>query len=102
MELLDGITRQSQSPEKCLSCPIASGCGWCSAYNYEATGSPNRRVTFLCPMHKARVMAMAYYHNRIHRLRGETERFPLNIPEEWAVEIVGQEEFEGLLELASP
>ena len=53
-------------------------------------------------MHKARVMAMAYYHNRIHRLRGETERFPLNIPEEWAVEIVGQEEFEGLLELASP
>lgn len=101
IELLEGITRQSQSSEECLSCPIASGCGWCSAYNYEVTGTPNRRVTYICPTHKARVLATGYYLNRVYRLEGSKERYPLNCPREWAVPIVGEKEFEMLEALAN-
>lgn len=31
---LDCITRRSQSTDECFNCPIADGCGWCSAWNY--------------------------------------------------------------------
>ena len=100
IELLEGITRQSQSSRECLSCPIASGCGWCSAYNYEVTGTPNKRVTYICPTHKARVLATGYYLNRVYRLEGSKERYPLNCPREWAIPIIGEEEYERLEELA--
>ena len=101
MDMLDSITRQSQSPEKCLTCPIARGCGWCSAYNYEVTGTPNKRVTYICPMHQARVMAMAYYHNKIRLLDPTEEPYPtqLNIPESWAVDIIGEDEYKALLDV---
>ena len=55
LEVLKGITRQSQSEQRCLECPIASGCAWCTAYNYERTGTPDKRVTYICNMHQARV-----------------------------------------------
>ena len=46
------VTRRSQSTDECFACPIASGCSWCSAYNYQCTGTPDKRVTYICPMHK--------------------------------------------------
>ncbi len=97
---LDSITRQSQSPEQCLRCPIAAGCGWCSAYNYEYTGSPNKRVTFICPTHKARTLATAYYLNNVYRREGSGERYALHVPREWAEPIVGKAEYEMLVKLA--
>ncbi len=33
------VTRRSQSTDECFACPIASGCSWCSAYNYQCTGT---------------------------------------------------------------
>lgn len=93
VDMLNAITRQSQSTEQCLACPIASGCGWCSAYNYEVTGTPDRRVTYICPTHKARVLATSYYWNRIYQLWGENRRFPVNVPYEWAVPIIGESEY---------
>lgn len=96
---LRSITRQSQSEQKCLDCPIASGCAWCTAYNYERTGTPNKRVTYICQMHKARVLAQCYHHNMLHlRGPGHTPK-KMHIPREWAVEIIGAEEYEMLLEL---
>ena len=62
---LGKITRRSQSTDECFDCQIASGCSWCSGYNYEVTGTPNKRVTFICPMHKARVMANRYFWQKI-------------------------------------
>ncbi len=97
---LDSITRQSQSPEKCLECPIASGCGWCSAYNYEYTGTPNKRVTFICPTQKARSLATAYYVNKVYRMMGKPDRFEVHCPREWAIPIIGEAEYEMLEELA--
>ena len=84
------ITRHSQSTDECINCPIAMGCGWCSAYNYETFGTPNKRATYICCMHKARVLANVYY----WRLRGVD--YPMNCPKEWAVEIIGEEEYEKL------
>lgn len=99
--VLNGITRQSQSTKECIDCPISTGCGWCSAYNYEKYGTPNHRATFICPTHKARVMVTSYYLNRIYKLKGDTNRFNLNIPKEWAVPIVGEEEYKMLVDLAN-
>lgn len=85
------IDRRTQSTDLCFYCPIASGCSWCSGYNYEIYGTPDKRATFICEMHKARVMATYYY----FRKKGN-EEFKLNIPEVWALPIIGKEEYERL------
>jgi hypothetical protein len=82
------ITRRSQSTDECFNCPIASGCGWCSAYNYELYGTPNKRATYICGMHKARSLANVYYWRRMG------VDFPMHCPKDWAVNIIGEEEFE--------
>lgn len=82
------VTRRSQSTDECFACQIASGCSWCSAYNYQCTGTPDKRVTYICPMHKARVLANAYYWNNLYRKRGDTARYRLDIPDAWALEII--------------
>ena len=48
---VSNITRRSQSTDKCFYCPIAAGCSWCSAYNYEEFGTANKRATYICCMH---------------------------------------------------
>ena len=63
IDLLDSITKDSQSEQKCLECPVSVGCAWCSGFNYEEFGTPNKRATYICDMHKARVMANYYYQN---------------------------------------
>lgn len=99
MENLRAITRQSQSEQRCLDCPINSGCAWCTAYNYQITGTPNRRVTYICDMHKARVLAQCYHHNRLHLKDPAHRPKRILIPEDWGLEIVGGEEWETLREL---
>lgn len=101
LSALRSITRQSQSRAECLECPIASGCAWCTAYNYERTGSPNRRVTYICQMHRARVLAQCYHHNRKHLAHPEHAPKKMYIPKDWAVPIVGEEEYARLLALAA-
>lgn len=90
---LRAITRQSQSEQRCLDCPIASGCAWCTAYNYERTGTPNRRVTYICEMHKARVLAQCYHHNMLHLKDPSHAPKKMHIPREWALPIIGEEEY---------
>lgn len=53
------LTVKSMSPEECLNCSIASGCGWCSAYCYQ-TGNLNCRSTYHCLMHVAEAAAAKY------------------------------------------
>ena len=96
---LRSITRQSQSERSCLDCPIASGCSWCTAYNYQVTGTPNRRVTYICEMHKARVLAQCYHHNMLHLADPGHAAKKMHIPREWALPIIGEEEYGRLLEL---
>ena len=63
---LNSITRRSQSTDECFYCPVGAGCAWCSAYNYEVFGTPNKRATFICDMHKAEAIANAYYYDMLY------------------------------------
>ena len=66
-EKINNITRRSQSTDECFYCPVAKGCGWCSAYNYEETGTANKRLTYICIMHKATALANVYYWNKLYQ-----------------------------------
>ena len=98
-QCLQRIDRRTQSTDQCFSCPIGEGCAWCSAYNYQVFGTADKRATFICPMHKARALANAYYWNRLYRARGEGKRFQIHVPKDWALEILPEEEWELLKRL---
>lgn len=100
MDSLCEITRRSQSNDECWNCPIGSGCATCSAWQYEFYGTANKRCTHICPMHKARVMATSYFYNTLYRKYCEPDRFKLNIPKEWALEIIDNKEYEMLVQLS--
>ncbi len=99
VNLLDSITRKSQSTDECWNCPIASGCGWCTALNYQETGTINKRLTNICNMHKARALANIYYWNNVYKRNNENLVLEMHIPREWALEIISEEEYNMLLEL---
>lgn len=83
LQKLSGLTRQSQSTEECFNCPVASGCSWCTAFNYAEFGTPNKRATYICKMHKARVLANYYYWNKLFKLEDITdESFELHLSNE--------------------
>ena len=94
-------TRRSMSTDECFDCPIGSGCATCSAWQYDRYGTADKRCTNICHMHKARVLATSYYYNTLYRKCGEPERFKLNVPSEWAIPIIGQKEYEMLLNIAT-
>lgn len=96
---LRSITRNSQSPDKCLDCNISTGCGWCTAYNYQEMGSVNKRATFICDMHYATVLASLYYFNSIYEKLGENERLSFNGIEDKALAIIPKEELEMIKEM---
>ena len=98
VEELRTITRRSQSTDECWDCPIASGCAWCSAYNYQVFGTANKRATFICAMHKARALGNYYFWNKYYKSIGSNKHFENHVPKEWAIEIIGEEEFNYLLD----
>ena len=97
IESMRSITRYSQSSEKCFWCPIAKGCGWCSAYNYQLYGTVNKRTTTTCDMHIAASLASVYYWNKVLLKHNEEFRLPVYCPEEWAIPIIGKDEYESIV-----
>ena len=100
IDLLDSITRRSQSTDECWTCPVGLGCGWCTALNYQETGTPDKRCTYICWMHRARSLATVYYWNNVYKKGNEDKVFPLFLPKELALEIISEEEYNMLFELA--
>lgn len=100
INILDSITFTSQSPQKCIDCPISAGCGWCTGYNYQVTGTPNKRLTYTCEMHKATALANVYYWNKCYIKHDEDERFEMRVPKEWALNIISEDEYNMLCDLA--
>lgn len=97
---LKDITMTSQSPPKCQDCPVTKGCGGCTAYNYDYTGDPNKKATFACKMHRCRVLANVYYWNNLYRKLNINKRFAMNMPLNWALEIIDEDEYWMLHDLA--
>lgn len=96
---LRNVDRKTQSTEECFKCPIAEGCSWCSAYNYQKFGTVDHRATFICIMHQARALANAYFWNKGYRLKHQHKRHKLWIPEDWALKIISPDEWAMLKEL---
>lgn len=99
VECLNAIDRRSQSTDDCFYCPIAEGCSWCSAFNYQTYGTADKRVTRICPMHKGRVLANVYHWNNYYKKYGIADHFDLWVPRQWAEPIIGKEEYEKLVNL---
>ena len=100
---LRNIDRFTKSTLECLECPIAEGCADCAAYNYEdAGGKFNQKATYICVMHKARVLANCYYWNMLYHKNNENKRFKLWLSDEEALKIITLEELEFLKALQYP
>ncbi|WP_310603534.1 radical SAM peptide maturase, CXXX-repeat target family [Anaerosporobacter sp.] len=93
------INRRTQSTDECFYCPIGNGCAWCSAYNYQETGTPDKRVTYICEMHKARTLANAYYWSKFYEKNNEQKTFAFYIPDEWSLKIIDNDELDMLKNL---
>ena len=93
------VTRRSQSTDECFYCPIADGCSWCSAWNYQWSGSFDNRCTNICPMHKARALFNYYFWNKYFVKNGVPEVMKVYIPEEWALEIIDEAEWQLIKDL---
>lgn len=86
------INRRTESTDECFYCPIADGCSYCSAYNYEVNGTPDSRATYICDMHKARALANYYYWSR----QGKHQRVWL--PKEDALRIISEDDWNELVD----
>lgn len=93
-EMLDAITRRSQSTDECFYCPVARGCAWCSAECYQRFGTPNKRNTSSCWMHRARSLANVYYWNKKYQKEGTAKVFERYLPDNLSLEIIPLEELQ--------
>ncbi len=100
VECLKKIDRRTQSTDKCFYCPIAEGCSWCTAYNYQIFGTPDARATYICAMHQARALANAYFWNRYYKKYRIKKRMKIYVPKEWALNIIPETVWEMLKEEA--
>lgn len=98
---LHNLTRRSQSPKECMECPIATGCSWCSGYNYQHFHDLNHRATYICCMHQAASLANVYYWNSLYQKLNIDKIFELYLPKEKALQIISQEEYDLLKNLAT-
>lgn len=97
---LESITLTSQSTDECINCPISRGCGWCSGWNYDKLGTPNKRWTGICNAHKARVLANVYYWNKVYLQEKVPEAiFYLNLPKEECLKFIDEDEYNMLVDL---
>ena len=99
LQCLQCIDRRTQSTDECFYCPIGEGCSWCSAWNYQLYGTADKRCTRICPTHKARSMFNVYFWNKYYLKNNMKKYMEMNIPEEWALEIIPVEEYNMLKDL---
>lgn len=97
---LNAITRRNQSTDECFYCPIADGCSWCSAYNYQKHKKLNIRDTNICWMHRAASIANVYYWNKKYRQEGSEKRLPFFLEQKYALQLISTQEYDKLLELS--
>lgn len=88
---LRAVTRESQSTQACMDCPIAAGCAWCSAYNYQC-GDVNVRQTYICWMHRARALANYEFWTRYYRMTGSDKQAKCYLRPEWIAALRGEEQ----------
>ena len=71
----------------------------CTAYNYQETGTPDKRVTYICDMHKARALANVYFWNKWYIKTKQNKVFKNHVPDDWALTIIDKDELDYLKSL---
>lgn len=89
---LDSITRRSQSTDECFYCQIANGCAWCSGWNYQETGTVNKRSTRICNSHKARSLANVYFWNKYYIQENIPKYFHKYLSDAESLKFISQDE----------
>lgn len=93
LDEMASVTRRSSCDDECYYCPIAAGCGNCSAWCYQKYGTYNKRDKGICWMHKARALANVYFFSRIGM------PIKINLCDEDAKKIIGDNEYDYLREI---
>ena len=94
-DMLKAIDRRTSNDDECFNCPIATGCANCIAWDYQKWGTPDKKSKGICWMHRARCLANAYFWNKA---KGKGT-FHINLPDDLAIQIVGEEELERLKQM---
>lgn len=68
-----GLTLKNQSKSECIECDVASGCAWCTGFNYDVSDVDTiyERATFICKMHKATVRANKRFWKKYEKVTGK-------------------------------
>jgi radical SAM peptide maturase (CXXX-repeat target family) len=90
---LKSITRRTENTDECFFCPIARGCGECSAWNYQSAKKLGCRNINICPMHKAASLANVYFWNKYYRLHKINARFRMFLSKTEALRIIDRTEY---------
>ena len=99
VQCLKQINRLNQSTEECINCPIAQGCGWCQAYNYQCNNNFFHRETNICIMHKATALANVYFWNKCFLKHNDNNYMPLYLPKKEALKIISNDEYKKIKKL---
>ncbi len=97
--MLESVDRRTQSTDECFYCPIAEGCSYCSAWNYQLYGTPDSRCTYICPMHKARSLANVYFWNKKYIKENIHKYFHRYLPDEESLKFIDKDELDMLDDL---
>ena len=89
---LKQVNRINQSTQECIECPIAEGCSWCQAYNYQDSGTFFHRATYICCMHKACSLANYYFWNLYYKKYNENKKFKLYLSDRECLKIISENE----------
>lgn len=93
LDALHTLTKEQQSEQKCLDCPIESGCSWCTGYHYQHFGTIAKRAVYICDMHKAAALASKYF----YKLCKDKDTYDkINVTWEIAKDIISREEWGNL------
>ncbi len=63
----ENLTLKVQSKDECVNCEVATGCSWCSGYNYDECNGETifHRAIHNCLMHKANIRAIEYFWDKL-------------------------------------
>lgn len=80
---LKTVTTWSSADSECRTCGLLAICPTCIAWQYDATGDPNKKTKHHCKMFKAQVWANQYYWWRLYKkLSLDEQSQPLIEPKE--------------------
>lgn len=101
--MMDRITRRTQSNDICYDCPLSNDCAWCSALSHTVYGTPGKRPMFICIQMIAEALANVYYWNLLNIKHPEYELGVRknNVPDEWSLLVIDQEELDFLKDIES-